>query len=111
MRRSSRPGTTAILVTHDQHEAFAVADEIGIMHQGRIQQWDTPYNLYHRPGRTASSRTSSVRACSSTERCSTAARCAWNSASSTAATRSVAGPACETCERGCDVDVLLRPTT
>jgi len=41
--------TTAILVTHDQHEAFAVADEIGIMHQGRIQQWDTPYNLYHRP--------------------------------------------------------------
>ena len=42
-------GTTAILVTHDQHEAFAIADEIGIMHQGRIQQWDTPYNLYHRP--------------------------------------------------------------
>jgi iron(III) transport system ATP-binding protein len=41
--------TTAILVTHDQHEAFAVADEIGIMNEGRIQQWDTPYNLYHRP--------------------------------------------------------------
>jgi len=44
-----RTGITAILVTHDQHEAFAVADEIGIMHEGRIQQWDTPYNLYHRP--------------------------------------------------------------
>lgn len=42
-------GTTAILVTHDQHEAFAVADRIGIMHAGRIEQWDTPYNLYHRP--------------------------------------------------------------
>lgn len=42
-------GMTAILVTHDQHEAFAVADEIGVMHEGRIQQWDTPYNLYHRP--------------------------------------------------------------
>jgi iron(III) transport system ATP-binding protein len=42
--------TTAILVTHDQHEAFAVADEIGIMNEGRIQQWDSPYNLYHRPG-------------------------------------------------------------
>jgi iron(III) transport system ATP-binding protein len=42
-------GTTAILVTHDQHEAFAVADRIGIMHEGRIEQWDTPYNLYHRP--------------------------------------------------------------
>lgn len=44
-----RAGITAILVTHDQHEAFAVADEIGILHEGRIQQWDTPYNLYHRP--------------------------------------------------------------
>ena len=42
-------GTTAILVTHDQHEAFALADQIGVMHEGRIQQFDTPYNLYHRP--------------------------------------------------------------
>jgi len=42
-------GTAAILVTHDQHEAFAVADVVGIMHAGRIEQWDTPYNLYHRP--------------------------------------------------------------
>lgn len=40
---------TAILVTHDQHEAFAMADEIGVMHEGVIQQWDTAYNLYHRP--------------------------------------------------------------
>ncbi|MEO8508544.1 MAG: ABC transporter ATP-binding protein [Betaproteobacteria bacterium] len=42
-------GTTAILVTHDQNEAFALADEIGIMKDGTIEQWDTPYNLYHRP--------------------------------------------------------------
>ncbi len=42
-------GITAVLVTHDQHEAFAMADEIGVMAEGRIQQWDTPYNLYHRP--------------------------------------------------------------
>jgi iron(III) transport system ATP-binding protein len=42
-------GATAVLVTHDQQEAFAMADEIGILHEGRIQQWDTPYNLYHRP--------------------------------------------------------------
>jgi len=41
--------TTAILVTHDQNEAFAIADEIGVMHAGRIEQWDGPYNLYHRP--------------------------------------------------------------
>jgi len=41
--------TTAILVTHDQAEAFAMADEIGILHEGQLLQWDTPYNLYHRP--------------------------------------------------------------
>ncbi|HBZ30606.1 MAG TPA: ABC transporter ATP-binding protein [Nitrosomonas nitrosa] len=40
---------TAILVTHDQGEAFSVADMIGVMHQGKIMQWDTAYNLYHRP--------------------------------------------------------------
>jgi iron(III) transport system ATP-binding protein len=40
---------TAILVTHDQHDAFAIADEIGIMNKGRIEQWGTPYDLYHRP--------------------------------------------------------------
>jgi iron(III) transport system ATP-binding protein len=42
-------GITALLVTHDQHEAFAIADVVGVMHEGRIQQWDTPYNLYHQP--------------------------------------------------------------
>ena len=42
-------GTTALLVTHDQHEAFAIADEIGIMSGGHVQQWDSAYNLYHRP--------------------------------------------------------------
>jgi len=41
--------TTALLVTHDQHEAFSIADEIGIMRAGAIEQWDNPYNLYHRP--------------------------------------------------------------
>jgi len=42
-------GATAVLVTHDQQEAFAMADEVGILQGGRIQQWDSPYNLYHRP--------------------------------------------------------------
>lgn len=42
-------GTTAILVTHDQHEAFAVADAVGLMRDGRIEQWASPYDLYHRP--------------------------------------------------------------
>jgi len=42
-------GITSVLVTHDQHEAFAMADVIGVMREGRIEQWDTAYNLYHRP--------------------------------------------------------------
>ncbi|MCH6565918.1 MAG: ABC transporter ATP-binding protein [Proteobacteria bacterium] len=40
---------TAILVTHDQHEAFAIADNICVMDEGRIQQQDSGYNLYHQP--------------------------------------------------------------
>jgi iron(III) transport system ATP-binding protein len=42
-------GTTAILVTHDQHEAFAMADRLGVIHGGQLLQWDSPYNLYHQP--------------------------------------------------------------
>jgi len=42
-------GTTAMLVTHDQQEAFAIADKVGVMNAGRIEQWDRPYELYHRP--------------------------------------------------------------
>jgi iron(III) transport system ATP-binding protein len=41
--------TTAVFVTHDQNEAFAMADEVAVMADGRIQQIDSAYNLYHRP--------------------------------------------------------------
>ena len=41
--------TTALFVTHDQLEAFALGDVIGVMHQGKLQQWDDAYHLYHRP--------------------------------------------------------------
>lgn len=40
---------TAVLVTHDQNEAFAMADEIGVMENGHIAQWDSAYNIYHQP--------------------------------------------------------------
>ncbi|MBC7995441.1 MAG: ABC transporter ATP-binding protein [Rhizobacter sp.] len=42
-------GTTAVFVTHDQNEAFAMADEIAVMQEGRIQQIAGAYELYHRP--------------------------------------------------------------
>ena len=41
--------TTALFVTHDQLEAFAIGDQIGVMQQGRLHQWDDAYTLYHRP--------------------------------------------------------------
>lgn len=40
---------SAILVTHDQHEAFAMSDEIGLIDQGKLVQWGSGYDLYHRP--------------------------------------------------------------
>ncbi len=42
-------GISGILVTHDQQEAFAVSDYVGVIHEKKITQWDTPYNLYHEP--------------------------------------------------------------
>lgn len=42
-------GVGALLVTHSQIEAFALADRIGVIGQGRLQQWATGYDLYHRP--------------------------------------------------------------
>ena len=42
-------GATALFVTHDQLEAFAIGDAIGVMYQGRLHQWDDAYQLYHRP--------------------------------------------------------------
>ncbi|MCP4765993.1 MAG: ABC transporter ATP-binding protein [Gammaproteobacteria bacterium] len=40
---------TAVLVTHDQNEAFAMADQICVMNEGSILQQGSGYDLYHRP--------------------------------------------------------------
>ena len=45
-------GITAILVSHNQLEAFAMADEIGVIRNGRLLQRDTAFHLYHRPACT-----------------------------------------------------------
>lgn len=44
-----REHVTALLVTHDQHEAFAMADYIGVMDDGHLHQWSEPYRIYHEP--------------------------------------------------------------
>jgi iron(III) transport system ATP-binding protein len=42
-------GITTIYVTHDQEEAFSLSDKIAIMKGGRLQQVDTPWEMYHNP--------------------------------------------------------------
>ncbi len=44
-----RTKTTTILVTHDHDEAFAMADRIAVLNQGRLEQFDTPEAIYHLP--------------------------------------------------------------
>jgi multiple sugar transport system ATP-binding protein len=42
-------GTTMIYVTHDQLEALSMADYIAVMHDGELQQWGTPSEIYNHP--------------------------------------------------------------
>ena len=42
-------GITAVLVSHNQYEAFAMADEIGVIRAGQLLQWSTAFELYHEP--------------------------------------------------------------
>lgn len=44
-----RLSITALIVTHDPEEAFALADRAGVMKAGRLLQWASPYDLYHQP--------------------------------------------------------------
>ena len=42
-------GTTTIYVTHDQAEAMTLASRVAVMNKGRLQQFDTPLNIYNHP--------------------------------------------------------------
>src|ERR1700688_3687957 len=42
-------GTTTLYVTHDQAEAMTLAHRVAVMENGKLQQFDTPLNIYERP--------------------------------------------------------------
>jgi putative spermidine/putrescine transport system ATP-binding protein len=42
-------GTTTLFVTHDQEEAMAISDRVGVMNKGKLEQIDTPDALYNKP--------------------------------------------------------------
>jgi iron(III) transport system ATP-binding protein len=42
-------GTTAVFVTHDQEEAFTIADQVGVLDRGRLEQLAAPETIYHHP--------------------------------------------------------------
>ncbi|WIX77364.1 ABC transporter ATP-binding protein [Amycolatopsis carbonis] len=48
-RLQQRTGTTTIMVTHDRQEAFGMADRMAVLREGRIEQLDTPREVYRRP--------------------------------------------------------------
>ena len=48
-----RAKATALMVTHDQNEAFAMADHIGVMHGGHLQQWGSAVQVYGTPATPA----------------------------------------------------------
>ncbi|PKO30609.1 MAG: ABC transporter ATP-binding protein [Betaproteobacteria bacterium HGW-Betaproteobacteria-7] len=103
-----REGSTAIMVTHDQHEAFAMADEIGVMYQGRIQQWDVPYNLYHRPANrfVADFIGQGVLVSGTVGDHNSVAMELGTLISDTPVE---CNETCSNCDNGCRVDILLRP--
>lgn len=96
------------MVTHDQHEAFAIADEIGIMSEGRIQQWDVPYNLYHRPAnRFVADFIGQGVLLSGTVGEGNSVRMELGTLVSDNPVE--CNETCSACDRGCRVDILLRP--
>lgn len=96
-----KDGVTAILVTHDQFEAFAMADEIGVIGTGTMRQWDRAYELYHRPADMMVSEFIGLGAMVTGE--------VLEGRHIELGFGATIGPAPDSCEVGCTVRVLLRP--
>jgi len=101
-------GTTAILVTHDQQEAFAIADRIGVMHEGVLEQWDRPYELYHRPA-TRFVADFIGQGVFLPARVLAAGSLAIELGELRGDVPVSCDIGCDACGKGCEVDVLLRP--
>ena len=55
IRRVQREvGITTLFVTHDQEEALAIADRVGVMRAGRLEQMGPPTSIYSQPARPSS---------------------------------------------------------
>ena len=93
--------TTAILVTHDQHEAFAMADYVGVMYNGQIEQWASPYELYHQPSSRHIAQFIGEGVLVAGKRCSDDGRIALELGE-------IGVDVCA-CEAGEEVEVLIRP--
>ncbi|MBF0193990.1 MAG: ABC transporter ATP-binding protein [Magnetococcales bacterium] len=96
-----KDGVTAILVTHDQFEAFAMADEIGVVGEGQLRQWNNAYELYHRPADTMVSAFIGMGVMVSGQ--------VIENGQIALSMGEIVKPAPENCEVGCMVSVLLRP--
>ena len=92
---------TAIMVTHDQQEAFAMADQVGLIQNGQLVQWDTGYNLYHKPvSRAVADFIGQGSVISGEIMCDYSIKTELGL---------IHGKVPEGCKEGCIVDVLIRP--
>jgi len=94
-------GITAIFVTHNQYEAFLLADEIGVLGEGRLLQWDSAYNLYHCPANRF--------VANFIGRGVFLPGCVVDGQSIETALGVVRGRIPDGCKDGCPVDLLVRP--
>ena len=101
-------GTSAILVTHDQQEAFSMADRVGVMRAGRLEQWDRPYELYHRPA-TRYVADFIGQGVFLPAQVVDSQHVQMELGRLVGEVPPQCGPSCAECETGCPVDVLLRP--